>query len=110
MDVDYSDNLQPPDSMARRWARKAERLCCTCATYIPLVFVYGVTTWAVWVVFKIGSVTSNSSWIGKSPPPLGVVAGSPTRKPIHTLPRSPMVIIILCPTLNISSISRGVPS
>ncbi|KAK6833224.1 palmitoyltransferase PFA3 [Apiospora arundinis] len=47
-------------NMARRWARRVERYCCSCITYFPLAFVYGVTTWAVWVVVKIGSVSSNS--------------------------------------------------
>ncbi|ORY71105.1 DHHC zinc finger domain-containing protein [Pseudomassariella vexata] len=50
--------------MARRWARRAERYCCNCITYLPLAFVYGLTTWAAWVVVSIGSNPSKSSWIG----------------------------------------------
>ncbi|KAI0471683.1 palmitoyltransferase PFA3 [Xylariaceae sp. FL0804] len=52
--------------MARRWARRVERYCCGCLTYFPLVFVYGVTTWAVWVVVNIGSMTAKTSsgWSG----------------------------------------------
>ncbi|KAI0122919.1 DHHC zinc finger domain-containing protein [Xylariales sp. AK1849] len=50
--------------MARRWARRVERYCCNCITYFPLVFVYGLTTWAVWVVVSIGSHKSKTSWIG----------------------------------------------
>lgn len=55
-------------NMARRWARRVERYCCSCITYFPLAFVYGVTTWAVWVVVSIGRSTSTSStaWTGKS--------------------------------------------
>ncbi|KAI0205140.1 palmitoyltransferase PFA3 [Astrocystis sublimbata] len=41
--------------MSRRWARRIERYCCGCLTYFPLAFVYGLTTWAVWVVVSIGS-------------------------------------------------------
>ncbi|PTD05101.1 Palmitoyltransferase PFA3 [Fusarium culmorum] len=57
---------------ARRWARKAERCCCTFATYFPLAFVYGLTSWAVWVVVNIGSVSTKSSWIGTGSSIVGV--------------------------------------
>ncbi|KAI2465663.1 palmitoyltransferase PFA3 [Annulohypoxylon bovei var. microspora] len=51
--------------MARRWARRFERYCCNCLTYFPLAFVYGLTTWAVWVVVSIGSsATQKPGWIG----------------------------------------------
>ncbi|KAI0402020.1 palmitoyltransferase PFA3 [Xylaria palmicola] len=54
--------------MSRRWARRVERYCCGCLTYFPLVFVYGLTTWAVWVVIKIGSFhvaeRQKTSWTG----------------------------------------------
>ncbi|KAI1335219.1 palmitoyltransferase PFA3 [Xylariaceae sp. FL0016] len=52
--------------MARRWARKCERYCCSCLTYFPLAFVYSLTTWAAWVVVNIGSTTAKnpSSWTG----------------------------------------------
>ncbi|KAJ4306343.1 palmitoyltransferase for Vac8p [Collariella sp. IMI 366227] len=33
-------------SSSRRWARKLERSCCAAAKYFPLLFVYGLTTWA----------------------------------------------------------------
>lgn len=52
------------NAMSRRWARKLERACCAFATYIPLVFVYGLTSWAVWVVVSIGSASIKSAWIG----------------------------------------------
>lgn len=55
--------------MSRRWARRIERYCCRGLTYFPLVFVYGITTWAVWVVVKIGSFPvpagRTKSWTGK---------------------------------------------
>lgn len=51
--------------MVRRWARKCERVCCTCATYIPLVFVYSLTSWALWVVINVGSANTKSIWIGR---------------------------------------------
>ncbi|KAI0009546.1 palmitoyltransferase PFA3 [Xylariaceae sp. FL0662B] len=52
--------------MARRWARRMERYCCSCLTFFPLAFVYGITTWAVWVIVSIGSRSgaTNTTWIG----------------------------------------------
>lgn len=50
--------------MARRWARKLERACCAFATYIPLAFVYGITTWGVWVVVNVGRASVKSRWTG----------------------------------------------
>ncbi|PNY26155.1 Palmitoyltransferase [Tolypocladium capitatum] len=58
-------------TMARRCARKMERACCTFATYLPLAFVYGLTTWAAWVLVIIGTATPWSSWIGMAPPSSG---------------------------------------
>ncbi|XXH00531.1 hypothetical protein Hte_006879 [Hypoxylon texense] len=60
--------------MARRWARRIERYCCISITYFPLAFVYGLTTWAVWVVVNIGSsTTSKPTWIGTKSSIGGVV-------------------------------------
>ncbi|KAK6084762.1 DHHC zinc finger domain-containing protein [Seiridium cupressi] len=53
-----------PSTMSRRWARRIERYCCSCLTYFPLAFVYGLTTWAVWVVVSIGSSKTKTNWIG----------------------------------------------
>ncbi|KAI1821552.1 palmitoyltransferase PFA3 [Xylaria intraflava] len=55
--------------MSRRWARRVERYCCGCITYFPLFFIYGLTTWALWVVVSIGSFPSpgkekEKGWIG----------------------------------------------
>ena len=38
----------------KSYARKCERACCTAVTYFPLVFVYGLTTWAAWVLADMG--------------------------------------------------------
>lgn len=35
-------------------ARKCERYCCSIVRYVPLGFVYGLTTWAVWIEAGIG--------------------------------------------------------
>ncbi len=56
-----------PSTMSRRWARRIERCCCAGATYFPLVFVYGTTTWAVWVILKLPDVVTPPSWIGMPP-------------------------------------------
>jgi palmitoyltransferase len=58
----------------RGWARKVERYCCTGLTYFPLLFVYGLTTWAVWVEAGIGFATAKNEhvWIGKFSSALGI--------------------------------------
>lgn len=60
-DESFSDN----PSMAFRWARRFERACCTTAKYFPLAFVYGLTSWACWVVVSIGSQSDGTRWIGR---------------------------------------------
>jgi palmitoyltransferase len=50
--------------MAHRWARRFERGCCAIVTYFPLAFVYGITSWALWVILSIGSLPSKSPWLG----------------------------------------------
>ncbi|KAK3351304.1 Palmitoyltransferase PFA3 [Neurospora tetraspora] len=52
--------------MARRWARKLERYCCTCVTYFPLAFVYGIGTWAVYVDVSLSTTPSRVTWLGHS--------------------------------------------
>ncbi|KAH7633294.1 DHHC palmitoyltransferase-domain-containing protein [Sordaria sp. MPI-SDFR-AT-0083] len=65
-----STALDPPSSlppnMARRWARKLERYCCTCVTYFPLAFVYSITSWAVYVDVSLSTTPSGVTWLGKS--------------------------------------------
>ncbi|KAL1835911.1 hypothetical protein VTJ49DRAFT_5895 [Mycothermus thermophilus] len=49
----------------RRCARRLERACCTCAKYIPLVFVYGLTTWACYVLVTLCTTAkSKVEWLG----------------------------------------------
>ncbi|KAK4460700.1 palmitoyltransferase [Cladorrhinum samala] len=48
---------------ARRLARKIERICCTCVTYFPLAFVYGLTSWACYVLWTLCSVPSRVTWL-----------------------------------------------
>ncbi|KAF4120687.1 palmitoyltransferase ZDHHC2/15/20 [Geosmithia morbida] len=51
---------------ARRCARRMERVCCTTAKYMPLGFVYGLTSWGMWVVAKVGLAGSaKQPWLGK---------------------------------------------
>ncbi|KAL8916803.1 MAG: hypothetical protein Q9172_006102 [Xanthocarpia lactea] len=52
-----SPSTSPAAPMRKKpkgWARKCERYCCSVVIYIPLGFVYGLTTWAVWVAAGIG--------------------------------------------------------
>lgn len=55
----HSPVLESP-RMAKKWARTCERYCCLGATYFPLVFVYSITTWAVWVEATIGFLADGS--------------------------------------------------
>ncbi|KAK4553906.1 palmitoyltransferase for Vac8p [Recurvomyces mirabilis] len=51
----------------RHWAKKLERCCCQTFAYFPLTFVYGLTTWAVWVEVNVsffGSSISGASVTG----------------------------------------------
>ena len=60
-----------PTSMRRRpkgWARRCERCCCVAVTYLPLVFVYGLTTWAVWVESSIGFLPQKTAGIDEIEP------------------------------------------
>jgi palmitoyltransferase len=47
--------------------RRCERVCCGIATYFPLVFVYGMSTWAVWVEVHMGLLPETS--FGERPGP-----------------------------------------
>ncbi|KAG6041594.1 hypothetical protein E4U41_003331 [Claviceps citrina] len=58
--------------MARRWLRTLERSCCTIAMYMPLMFVYALTTWAVWVVVEIGMQAPKRSWLGSGSSTVGL--------------------------------------
>ncbi|KAK0728021.1 DHHC palmitoyltransferase-domain-containing protein [Lasiosphaeria miniovina] len=58
--------------MARRWARKLERTCCAAATYFPLLFVYGLTSWAVFVLVTLSTESSKVNWLGRWTGVIGV--------------------------------------
>ena len=54
----------PPGSFKRKvrpCARRVERGCCLCATYFPLAFVYGLTTWAVYVEASLGYMQTTTN-------------------------------------------------
>ncbi|KAF7716170.1 Uncharacterized protein PECH_005446 [Penicillium ucsense] len=53
-----------PKRRPRTWALRCERWCCAAASSFPLVFVYGLTTWAVYVEVSIGLKEHQSVWIG----------------------------------------------
>ncbi|KAK5162259.1 palmitoyltransferase for Vac8p [Recurvomyces mirabilis] len=91
----------PPASPRRRrhWAKKLERCCCQTFAYFPLTFVYGLTTWAVWVEVNVSffglsisgaSVTGPFNWIRAV---LGVIfwalANSSYTIAVFTSPGSP---------------------
>ena len=54
-----------PSPMKRRpksFTKKCERACCQTVTYFPLAFVYGLTTWAIWVEAGIGFAHNSKGW------------------------------------------------
>jgi len=56
----------PPFHRRRKsWARKIERCCCTTLAYFPLVFVYGLTSWAVFVEVDVSflGIHSGLAWL-----------------------------------------------
>ncbi|PYI34024.1 zf-DHHC-domain-containing protein [Aspergillus indologenus CBS 114.80] len=61
-----------PKRRPRAWALRIERYCCTAASFFPLAFVYGLTTWAVWVEASVGFKSVQSSWIGLPSSFLGI--------------------------------------
>jgi len=79
-----------PSRMPRKWARKCERYCCIGVTYFPLVFVYSITTWAVWVEVTMGLEPTKSVWIGKSIGRLGkfIADDRQARAHLSSAPRS----------------------
>lgn len=62
----------PPFHRRRKsWARKIEWCCCSTLSYFPLTFVYGLTTWAVWVEVHVSFFDSNG-WFAYFKAALGV--------------------------------------
>uniref|UniRef100_A0A093XK42 Palmitoyltransferase pfa3 n=1 Tax=Talaromyces marneffei PM1 TaxID=1077442 RepID=A0A093XK42_TALMA len=62
-----------PKRRTRSLARAVERTCVIIASYFPLAFVYGLTTWAVWVDAGIGLLPTNSRWLGLPSSAVGVI-------------------------------------
>ncbi|KAJ5122369.1 Zinc finger DHHC-type palmitoyltransferase [Penicillium atrosanguineum] len=62
-----------PKRSPRAWALRCERYCCAAASCFPLAFVYGLTTWAVYVEASIGLKDSKNGWIGIPSSILGVI-------------------------------------
>lgn len=57
-------STSPPFHRRRKsWARKIERCCCSTFAYIPLTFVYGLTTWAVWVATHVSLFGSRDAFV-----------------------------------------------
>lgn len=59
--------ILPPKRRIRSLARGVERTCVIIASYFPLAFVYGLTTWAVWVGAGIGFLPTKCKWLGVLP-------------------------------------------
>ncbi|POS85662.1 hypothetical protein EPUL_002372 [Erysiphe pulchra] len=70
---DRYSNPKSPKRMSPKLARKCERCCCLVATYLPLFFVYSLTTWALWVLTTIGFLSTKTSWVGSGTSCLGTV-------------------------------------
>lgn len=51
----------------KSWARRIERCCCGALAYFPLLFVYGLLSWAAWVQISIGFLPNEEKWTGKHP-------------------------------------------
>jgi hypothetical protein len=49
----------------KSWARRIERCCCGALAYFPLLFVYGLLSWAAWVQISIGFWPNEGKWTGK---------------------------------------------
>jgi palmitoyltransferase ZDHHC2/15/20 len=63
----HSASPPPLKRRTKSCARKCERYCCNIVTYFPLAFVYGLTTWAVWVEAGIGfRPSTKGAWAGEN--------------------------------------------
>ncbi|KAJ5760671.1 Zinc finger DHHC-type palmitoyltransferase [Penicillium odoratum] len=62
-----------PKRRSRAWMLRCERYCCAAASCFPLAFVYGLTTWAVFVEASLGLKGSQSKWIGLPSTLLGLL-------------------------------------
>lgn len=68
-----SPSKGPPFHHRRKsWARKVERICYTTLSYFPLTFVYGLTTWAIWVETQV-CVNDLEPWLAYPMAALGIL-------------------------------------
>lgn len=51
----------------KQWALKCKRNCCSIVTSFPLAFVYGMTTWAIWVQVNLALIYKETTLRGKPP-------------------------------------------
>lgn len=65
-DIDTAEDCPFPFGMISRCARAFERGCCCMATYLPLVVVYSMTSWATWGIVTISLNPGHSTWFGVS--------------------------------------------
>ncbi|KAF6222071.1 hypothetical protein HO133_001157 [Letharia lupina] len=56
----------------KSWVRRCERACCSVVTYFPLGFIYGLSTWAIWVEAGIGIFTGLNTWTGTISSVIGI--------------------------------------
>lgn len=63
----------PPFRRRRKsWARTVERICCQTLAYFPLTFVYGLSTWAIYVEVQVSFIGS-SGWLSYLRAALGIL-------------------------------------
>nr|POF18669.1 palmitoyltransferase pfa3 [Quercus suber] len=53
MPILASPPSSPPRPSRKSWARNVERCCMRTFMYFPLLFVYGISTWAIWVALGV---------------------------------------------------------
>ena len=58
--------LSPTRRPRKGLVRRCETCCWAIFTHIPLVFVYSLTTWAVWVEISLSRMWAETSWKGIS--------------------------------------------
>lgn len=51
----------PPRQSRKSWARRVERCCMKTFMHFPLVVVYGLTTWAIWVAIGVCFYSAQTS-------------------------------------------------
>ncbi|KAK3686656.1 palmitoyltransferase for Vac8p [Vermiconidia calcicola] len=58
-----SPPMSPSFNFRRKsWARRLERCCCNTLAYFPLTFVYGLSTWAIYVEVNCSFLATDGEW------------------------------------------------